>query len=185
MKKEALNIDKLFSKDPKVKYGFAKGLLKTGAENPLALYHNYEDWDKLMHGDNKILRWTAIDIIGYLSAVDNGNNTEERIDDLLHFLHGGHLVTCNHAIFALGLIAKHKKDLREKIIKELIAVEKDEFNNQDCRAIAMGKVLESLQPFAEDIKDNHEVIKFVNLSLESHWPATKKKATKLVKKLNT
>jgi hypothetical protein len=47
---------------------FAKELLKTGAETPELLYNYFDHWAKMMTGDNNILKWTAIDIPGYISA---------------------------------------------------------------------------------------------------------------------
>ena len=115
-----IDLNKLHSKDPKIKYGFVKELLKMGKETPELLYGYMNDWRKLLKSENNILKWTAIDIIGYISAVDKDNKVNARIKDLLVFLHGGNLITCNHAIFALGLIAQNKPQYQKKIIKEFL-----------------------------------------------------------------
>lgn len=98
------DLEKLNSQDPKIKYGYAKELVKIGAENPELLYEHFDYWVELLSSDNNILKWTAIDIIGYLSVADKDNRIEELMPDLFNLLHGDVLITCNHATFALGLI---------------------------------------------------------------------------------
>lgn len=39
---KTLNLDKLNSKNPKIKYGFVKELLKTGATKPELLYNDFD-----------------------------------------------------------------------------------------------------------------------------------------------
>jgi hypothetical protein len=143
------DLDKLNAKDPKLKYGFAKELLKIALEKPEQLYPHLDVWTNLMTGDNSILKWTAIDIIGYLSAVDSENRVEALIPDLIKHLHGSVLITANHAIFALGLIAQHKPAFKEKIISELKAISHDQFQTEECKKIATGKVIFNLHFFSK------------------------------------
>lgn len=175
------DLEKLNSKNPKIKYGFAKELLKTGSEKPEQLYEHFDYWAELMTSDNNILKWTAIDIIGYLSAVDKDNRIDGLMTDLIKFLHGGVLITCNHSIFALGLISKNKPYLKEIIIKELIATSQDKFETRECKNIATGKVLEAIKPFAPDIKNNKSVMTFIENATKSERNSTKKKAEQLLK----
>lgn len=65
---------KLTSSDPKTKYGFAKELLKIGVENPLQLYKHLDILITLLDEKNNILKWTGIDLMGYLSSVDQKKN---------------------------------------------------------------------------------------------------------------
>ncbi len=69
---------------------------------------------KLSTSDNNVLKWTVIDIIGYLSASGAENKTINKIHELIELLYQGVLITCNHAIFALGLIAKNKPEHKKK-----------------------------------------------------------------------
>ena len=176
------DIDKLNSQNPKIKYGFAKELVKIASENPEQLYEHFDYLAELMKSDNNILKWTAIDIIGYLSAVDKDNKIDSVMIDLFKFLHGGILITCNHSIFALGLIAQHKPKFKEKIINELIAISKDKFETNECENIATGKVLEAIKPFVSDIKNNKSVITFIENATKAERNSTKKRAEQLLKK---
>ena len=166
-----------------MKYGFAKELLKKGAESPEHLYDYFEQWTQMLKDENNILRWTAIDIIGYLSSVDESNKTEQSIPDLIQLLHSGHLITCNHAIFALGLIAQNKPKHRKKILTELVAISNDEFESEECKNIATGKVIESFNFFLDDIKDDKPVINFIRAATRNSRNATKQKAERLISKI--
>jgi hypothetical protein len=175
------DLEKLNSKDPKVKYGFAKELLKTGAGNPKQLYGDFGYWVMLMSSDNNVLKWTAIDIIGYLSAVDDENRIGGILPELLKFLHGGALISCNHSIFSLGLIAQNKPEFKQMIFNELIAITGDRFDTDECKDIAMGKVIEALKPFARDIGNDKDIIGFIGSSARSERASTRKKAERLLK----
>ena len=183
MKNKLLNLDKLDSHDAGEKYHFAKELLQMSKENPALLYPYFDRWVKLLNGDNNVLKWVATDIIGHLSAVDSENKTITQIDSLLKFLHGGNLITCNHAIFSLGLIAKNKPDLRARIIKELLAVSKDVFNSDECRDIAMGKVIDTLHGFRAEIQGDEAAMNFIGQTQLSTRNATKLKADALMRRI--
>ena len=177
------DLAKLNSQNPKIKYGFAKELLKIGSEKPELLYEHFDYWVELLSSDNNILKWTAIDIIGYLSAVDKDNRIDGLMSDLIKMLHGGVLITCNHAIFALGLISQNKPNFKEKIIKELIAVSHDNFETNECKNIAIGKVLEAIKPFVSDLKNNQSFMTFIENATKLERNSTKKKAEQLLKKI--
>jgi hypothetical protein len=184
MRQKLINLDRLSSKDPRIKYGFAKELLEIGANNPELLYNHLDYWIKMTGSDNNILKWTAIDIIGYLSAADKDNKIDKLVSALYLFLHGGHLITCNHAIFALGLIAKNKPKLRNSIINELLLISKDTFETGECKNIATGKVLETLTSFLDDIRFNKDVIAFIEHARTNDRNATRKKAETLFKRIS-
>lgn len=178
---EILKFNKLHASEPKVKYGFTKELLKMGAEQPQLLYHDFDLLIPLLKEENNILKWTGIDLMGYLSAVDAENKTDKQVRQLIQHLHSGQLITCNHAIFALGLIAQNKKAHRKKIIKELLLVEKDDFETSECRNIAIGKVLEVFKQMIPDIILDKEVIDFIRRATRNSRKATMKKGIQLIK----
>ncbi len=177
------DFNKLKSKDPKIKYGFAKELLKIGAESPQQLYTHFDYLLTLLDEKNNILKWTGIDLMGYLSSVDQGNKIDGCIQPLIKLLHGGHLITCNHATFALGLIAQNKPQFKNQIFKELLLVDQGVFDTTECKNIAIGKVLEVLKSLISDIINNKVAIDFINRATENSRNATKKKAILLLDKI--
>ncbi len=180
MKANTLDFNKLNTKNPQDKYGFIRELLKTGEENPAWLYRHFECWSKMLASDDNILKWAAIDIIGYVSAVDTKNKTAAKIDDLFRFLHCGQLTTCNHAISALGRVALNKPDHKDRILKELISVSNDTYDTETCKDIAMGKVLEILGDFPDDIKDDEDILDFIGQAQSRKQLSTKMKADRLL-----
>jgi hypothetical protein len=178
-----LDFDQLYSKDPRVKYGFTKVLLNIAANNPESLYGHFEHFLKMLRSDNNIIKWTAIDIIGYLSAVDDDNKTDNKINDLIKLLHGGKLITCNHAIFALGLIAQSKKKHIRKILRELIGISNDIFETEECKNIATGKVLDVFKSFPDEVKNDKAAVEFIVKASNNLRNSTKKKATQILLKL--
>ena len=183
MKANTLDFNKLNTKNPQDKYGFIRELLKTGEENPAWLYRHFECWSKMLASDNNVLKWAAIDIIGYVSAVDTKSKTDAKIDDLFRLLHCGQLITCNHTITALGRVARNKPALKDRILKELISVSSDTYDTETCKDIAMGKVLEILGEFPEDIKNDKDVLDFISQAQTRKQISTKMKADRLLIKI--
>jgi hypothetical protein len=178
-----IKLDKLDSHDAGEKYHFAKELLQMAKENPAMLYPYFDRWVELINGSNNILKWVATDIIGHLSAVDTVDATVQQIDGLVKLLHSGNLITSNHANYALGLIAKNKPEKRAKIIRELLAVSKDVFNTEECKDIAMGKVIDTLNGFKNEIQGDEGVLDFIRQAQYCERNATKKKAEALMSKI--
>jgi hypothetical protein len=84
----------------------------------------------------------------------------------------------------LGLIAKNKPELRHSIINELLSISKDQFDTEECKNIATGKVLETLKNFLDDIRNNKDVITFIEQAKNNTRNATRKKAETLFKRIS-
>lgn len=179
----ALQFENLKSIDPNIKYGFTRELLKIGKESPEKLYKYFDKIATMIESENTIIKWTGIDLIGYMSSVDKRNKVDAYIPALKKFLHSGNLITCNKAVFSLGLIAKHKNKYRKKILDELLKIENDKFDTGECKNIAKGKVLETLLLFTEDISKNDSMIEFIIRETANTRNATSKKAFKLLDKI--
>lgn len=178
-----IDYDKLNSANPKEKYGCAKVLIRITQENPLLLYPDFSLWCEMLEHANNILKWTAIDLIGYISAIDSENKINDIFPVLRTLLHGGQLITCNHAIFTFGLIGKNKPEYTRQVIDELLAIQNDTFDTDECKAIAMGKVLEVFKSYGPNLRNTPEVLAFVREATSSRRDSTRKKAESLLKKL--
>jgi hypothetical protein len=181
--RHALDFGLLHSPDPKTKYGFAKELTTTAAKHPQTIYPHLPALLPLLDGDNQILKWTVIDIIGRLAAVDAEGIVRHQVPQLLRFLQLGELIGCNHAIFALGLIAQAMPDARESILRELLRVADVQFESEECQAIAIGKVVDVLQKFESEVLQSPQAQQFVLMACASKRNATAKRAMKLQKRL--
>lgn len=170
------DFERLSSPDPDVKYGFVRELLAAAKTDPAGLYPYLDLFSGHLFNPNKILQWTAIDMVGYLSACDLERKTDLLLKKITALLHSGQLITCNHAIFSLGLIAQNKPYLREDIIRELLDVSNDTFKTGECKNIATGKVIDVLNKWPSEVKGNKRAEQFVLSACHNTRNATKKLA---------
>jgi hypothetical protein len=172
----------LLSEDPKIKYGCTKKLITIAKNNPAELYPYFDYFVKLLDNENQIIKWTAIDIIGYLSKVDKEKKVDRLIDILFGFLNEGKLITANHAIAALANITLTKPEYQREITDELLRVEHYTYDTEECRNIALGKVILAISSYFDQLKDKKAVIEFVKRQTQNKRNATKKKAEKFLRK---
>jgi hypothetical protein len=178
-KAKELDFAPLDSPNPKIKFAFAKELINISLQSPETLYPHFSRWSMWLDSENQVLKWTAIDIIGRLAAIDQAGKVESEVPKLLELLHAGHLITTAHAIFALGEIARQVPGLRPLIIQELIAVGDGTFESPECREIAIGKVMEVLIKFLPEIQDSPIAFSLIQRACNSPRAATAKKGNKL------
>lgn len=178
-----INLNNLLSDDPKVKYDSAKKVIAISKKYPVGLYQNFDFFRKLLDSENNIIKWTAIQTIGYLSRVDKKKKVDKLLPRLIKFLNGGKMITANNTILGLSEIASHKPEYQDKIIDELLKVENYNYETVECRNIALGKVILALGKFKDQIKNKKEVLNFLERQTGNTRSATKKKVCELLGKL--
>jgi hypothetical protein len=171
------------SKEPRVKYGCSKSLLLLSEKNPELLYSKWDVFVEILKNENQILKWMAIAILGNLAAVDRKHQHKGLLRELHGFLSCGELITANNAIVALGKIARACRDERREITAQLLKVEHYFYDTDECRNIALGKVILALGMFIDPANASPEVIEFVRRQTTNSRSATAKKAATLLKKL--
>ncbi len=174
--------EELSSTDARVKYGAAKALLSAAKEDATGLYPHAEFFEKLLDSDNNILKWTAIDVIGCMAAVDTDRRIAKTTGKLVSFLSAGKMITANHAIAALARFAASFPDQRESITRDLIAVERCTYDTDECRNIALGNVVLAFDSYFAQLADKRAVVAFVEGQTANTRNATAKKAQAFLKK---
>ncbi len=106
------------------------------------------------------------------------------IGKLFNLLDSGELITANHAISALSNIALAKPQYQNKITGELLKVEHYNYDTDECRNIAVGKVILALGSYVGSLLGNKSVIEFTKRQTANARPATSKKAEHLLTKLS-
>ncbi len=149
---EKIDLADLQSDSAEVKYCCARNLIAIAKENPSRLYPHIDTFAKLLDGDNNVLKWTAIIIIGNLAKVDKEKKVDRLIGRLVGFLNAGKLITANNATMALASIAIAKPRYQKQITKELLKVEHYEYDTDECRNIAIGKVIEAIGLYSSQLK---------------------------------
>lgn len=170
------NISNLSSADPRIKYASAKKLMVLAVKCPEELIEDYDIFVKLLDGENQILQWNALRILGSLSRADEGKRTARVLPKILGFLKSGRLVSANNAIAALGDIARNHLEFQEKILAELLKVSKYTFPTDECCRIVEGKVVEALESFDPELQKHPRVIAFVKRVAKSSRKSARKRA---------
>ena len=148
-----VNLVDLSSRDPKTKYACARNLLAIAKDSPSELYPHIDYFVELLDSENKILKWTAIDIIGFLAKVDAERKIDGLIGRLFGLLNTGNMITANHAVTALTDIALIKPEFQRKIADELLKVEHYSYDTDECRNIVLGKVIQAIGSYFKQLED--------------------------------
>ncbi len=175
------DLAELSSERPSVKYRRAKQCVAIAREHPRQLYPYLGYFVDLMKSDNNILKWTAIDVVGYLSQVDTGAQIRRCLECLSDFLSGGKLITANHAIGALSHVAHARPRYQDRVTQELLNVECYSYETDECRNIVLGKVIEAFGLAFDRVKENSQVLAFVGRQMKNSRSATRKKAEKFLR----
>jgi flagellar biosynthesis/type III secretory pathway ATPase len=171
----------LASKNPNIKYGSSKQLLEIAQLAPATLLAEFDQIVDLLDSENNILKWTAIEMIGNLAAVDRDEKIGQPIvDKFFQFLRGGKLITANHAVAALAKIALAKPVLRKRIIDELLKTSQYHYETTECDNIVAGKVIDAFGRMIDFVKDNERIRSFAEGQRGNTRPATRRRAEKFL-----
>lgn len=170
------------SSSKRVKNAAAKALRIVSESNPEKLYSQFDFFTGLMNGEDTILKWLSMDILGNLSAVDSGDKIDEKLlKQFFTLLANESLVTAAHAVDNLGEIALNKPLLKEKIVRELLKPDTTE-RLPDCHNILAGKKIDAFAPVIGGLDDRQGVLSFVRENVNNPRNATKKRVERFLKK---
>jgi len=174
---EGLNSDQA-----NIKYGCDKILRLISEKAPALLYSKFDFFVNNLNSENNFFKWGAIHILANLAAVDSENKFEKIFDKYFAPLPGPVLITAANLINGAAKIALAKPHLAERIARALLQVEKAKYQNAECRNIALGLVIKSVDQFFGQINDKEPMIKLVRRQLKNSRNATQKVAEKFMKK---
>jgi hypothetical protein len=175
-------LDGLQADQAKAKYGCLKVLRLLSRTQPAVLYPHFDQIASFLKSDNNILRWGAIIIVGNLSAVDSKNKIDALLDEYLQPISGPVLITAANTINGAGKVAQAKPHLVDRIVHALLQVEKAKYQTPECRNVALGHVLKSVDLFFEHVRDHQVVIEFARRLLRNRRNAVKLRARAFLKK---
>jgi hypothetical protein len=174
--------DGISSKLPRVKFGCSKTLLLLSEKNPELLSEKIDGIIRLIESENRILKWSAIAILGNLAPIDKQGRIKGQLRKLCSFLSGGELITANHAMMSLGKIARAFPDERKRITAELAGIEHKSFDTAECRNIAIGKAILAIEMFVDPAKPGKSVLDFARRQIGNRRRATANKAKAFIRK---
>jgi hypothetical protein len=167
---------------PRVKFGCAKALLLLSEKHPELLLDHIDTFAGLLDCENRIFKWNAIAILGNLAAVDTAGRIRKLLKKLFGFLAAGELITANNTIAALCKIARAVPGEKRRIVAQLIGVERQTFETEECRNIAIGKAILALGMLCDPAKTGKSVIDFAGRQTANTRKATAHKAKAFVAK---
>lgn len=174
----------LRSESPEIKYCAAKNAIAISETNPRRLYPQLPFFAKLLDGDNQVMKWTAIRVVGNLSQVDKSGRIKRLLPRLIGYLNSGKLITANNTIMSLTQVAKSKPELRDDILAQFMKVERYRYESEECRNIVIGKAITALGEFDDHIQNSRKIRNFLERQTHNSRNATKTKAAKLLRRLD-
>lgn len=138
-------IEGLTADKARIKYGCAKVLRLLSEKKPEVLYPWFDFFAKLLDSDNSFLNWDAIHVLGNLAAVDTESRFEKVYDRYFAPIPGPVLITAANVIGGAAKIALAKPALTDRIIGEILKVEKARYQTDECRNVALGQAIDSFE----------------------------------------
>ncbi len=172
----------LASENTTVRYRAAKVLRRVSERRPPLLYPHFDVFVRLFEGSNTIHRWNATFILGNLAPADRENRLEAIFDRFFAPILGTELIGAANVIVAAASIAEAKPHLANRIAARILDVERASYGTPECRNVAIGHAIKSLDRFFPSISDSRGVLDFVSRQLENPRPATRRKAAAFLKR---
>jgi hypothetical protein len=149
---------------------------------PDLLYPRWDSLVRLLENENAFLRWGSTQILGNLAAVDREGKLEPVLDRFFAPILGPEMIGAANAIGAAATIALAKPHLADRIVKEILKVERASYQRPECRNVAIGHAIKSFDKVFGHVKNRRPALAFVTRQLDNPRPATRKKAQKFLKR---
>lgn len=174
-------IKNLLVKEDYTRFNSHKVLLIISEKAPELLYPNWDFFASLLKSSNNFQIVIGIQLLANLARVDNQAKFEGLFDEFCGLIDARSVMTASHLALNLGKIAKAKPNLREKVTKRLLSIDKTHHEPQR-KDLIKGSVIESLNEYFDMVEDKVEIINFIKSQLESQSPKTKKIAESFIRK---
>jgi hypothetical protein len=176
------------SPNPRVKYGCAKILSNLSEDAPEKLYSRMDFFIELLDSREKILKWNALDILANLAKVDAEKKFDRIFGKYYSFLQDEAMITVAHVVDNSGKIAKARPDLAKEITDRLLRVERlslTQHLTQECKNILLGKTIVAFGTYLDRIERKDDVTAFVKRQLQNSRNATRVKAEKFLRQVDS
>ncbi|MHC4514993.1 MAG: hypothetical protein ACYTGW_01865 [Planctomycetota bacterium] len=174
---ECLAMDK-----PALKYGASRILRILSEQTPELLYPRIPFFIDNLETKNTFLACDASLIVGNLSAVDSKKKIDKIFARYFAPIRGPNLIIAGNITKGAIAMARAKPWLTEDIVGELLKVEKGKYDTNECRNIAIGGVIETLNQIFVQLQRKRRVLNFVRRQLANSRPAVRKKAEKFLRR---
>jgi hypothetical protein len=166
----------------RVRFGCLKDLRRLSQEAPQSLYPDFEKFVGLLDHPNSIYRWNAAHILANLARVDRSHKLAPLLGRFLKPIRGPQMIGAANVIQAAAVIAAAQPRLADKLAAGILTVGQAKYETEECRNVAIGHAIQSLDRFFESIPRQRAVLGFVRRQLGNPRPATRRKAERFLKK---
>ncbi len=166
-----------------MKFGCGRILTCLSLTKPEAVYPRIDGIIPFLDHANKILRWTAMHIIGNLAACDSAGKIERILGRYLEPIPGPDLVSAANAIGGAAKIALAKPRLAARIVKAVMGVESARYATRECRNVALGQAIDALESLYSRARAKAAIAEFVKKHVDNPRPSTAEKARKFAERL--
>jgi hypothetical protein len=180
-------IDGVTAPKGSIRFGYEKVLRFISEQRPELLYPYFDVFKKMSGCDNSFLKWGAIMTIANLVAADSENKFDAIFEEYYTPVTGHVMVTAANIIGSSVKIVSAKPYLTEKIVKEILKVERANYElhgqpSPECRNVAIGHAIDVFDQLFDKIDDKKTILKFVQRQLKNTRKQVVKKAEKFLKK---
>jgi hypothetical protein len=166
----------------RVKYSCLKDIRRLSEEGPQSLYSDFGKFVRMLDHPNSIFRWNAAHILANLARVDRSRKLAPLLDKFLKPVGGPQMINAANVIQAAASIAIAQPRLADKLAAGILAVQRANYETEECRNVAIGHAIQSLDRFFGHISHKAAVLNFARRQLDNPRPATRRKAEKFMKK---
>jgi hypothetical protein len=175
-------IEGLGAEKATIKYRCEKILRAISAMQPGILYSRFGLFSALLESDSTFLKWGAIATIANLARADRDNKFEPIFDKYFSAITGPVMITAANTIRGAAKIAAAKPALAGRISKEILKVEGAKYKTPECRNVAIGHAIDSLDQFFALVQDQGSIIRFVERQLRNTRAPVRKRAERFLNK---
>jgi hypothetical protein len=164
------------------RYGSLRALRVISEQAPGALYPEIERCFDLLESERTFLRWGAIGIIGNLARVDRKRRIDGALGRYLKPITGPALIEAANTIRGAAMIAAAKPHLADRVARAFLSVEHARYRTAECRNVALGQVIASLDLFFDHVRRKRAISALVRRQLANPRPVVRRRAAAFLKR---
>lgn len=182
-------LEGMAAKKARMKYGCEKVLRALARRRPELVYPHFDDCIRFLSCDNAFLRWGMIQTLSHLAVADSKGMFRKSFRKYFGLIGGPEMVAAVNVIGGAPRIARALPELRERIVREVLKVEKAAYRmhgkpSPECLRVACGQALEALAEMRPLVQDTRQVDAFLGRQLSNPRPAVRRKARRIVKEFS-
>lgn len=171
-------INNLDAEKAKIKYGSSKALFLLSEKKPELLYKYFDTFLNLLHGENNIHKWTAIEILLNFSYVDSENKIDKKLyKTFCNLIEKDSMITAGHVVANIWKLAVNNIFPADDIVKKLLFYKNSNISSK-CNNILAGHIIDSFPKMYDmlSVRQKKEVMAFAIKHLKNNRMGTQKKA---------